>query len=245
MVKMIAFQSGSDGNCILIHDEYRGLILDAGVTPAFVFKVMKEKHNVDLRKLDLSIYVSHEHSDHNAFEKEWLSFAKPFEPTPAQTVTLEHSVPCTGLAFEFGGLKIFWATDTKSLPDNPNYEDCDVYLVECNYSIFQAMVEITDIQPQYRKYVGRDRHLAAEILLPWLDKHIGPSLKHIHLLHLTTRDDQKHLYDLMFKQLQPIFDKKTFKAAGCNISYLESASAPSPDAEYFFEWDVNPFLRFN
>ncbi len=63
MLNFYMVSSGSRGNSTIIWDENDLIVIDCGIT---LKKFMEKTSNFDLKELEKSIFISHEHSDHSS-----------------------------------------------------------------------------------------------------------------------------------------------------------------------------------
>lgn len=153
MGKIITVGSGSSGNCYIIENDGKQLIIDLGVS----FKEVLPYLNYDISNVVAAV-VTHRHVDHSKYIVDCAKYNIPIytntdvcslypneckeikngqklklDGFTIRTFDLIHDVPNSAFVITTdNGIKILFCTDTKYIPKivkNVNYA-----IIECNYS---------------------------------------------------------------------------------------------------------------
>lgn len=233
--------SGSSGNCYILEDQGRKLLVEAGIQFAQIQKALK----FQVTTLD-GCLISHAHLDHAKSWKELMKIGvrcyanmETWDKLDATgmwaCILLErhessigafkvlpfdvpHDIPTLGFLIEGpSGEKCFFCTDAGFIPVKP--DGCQILCVEANFDL--AIMKGNNINGarQARTYKG---HNDISRLERWFDQMIEgghlASVREIHLLHLSSTNADAFAF---LERVQ----KKTGKL--CFI-----AGAPRPERTY-------------
>lgn len=203
MLKLKVLGSSSKGNCFVLYDNDKNLIIDCGC------KNTIEK--VDITKT-IGILISHLHTDHNDdtrnikgiyngkfyanketlnvlpiidAQKYEITSGIPFEIDNFKIMPFDvyHDVPNNGYLIKHmpSGMKILYIIDTSSV-SNLKFNDIDIFIIEANHSYeWLKQKETLDVK-DYRTY---ETHLAVEDTIEFLSNNKNHNTKKIILTHIS------------------------------------------------------------
>lgn len=210
MLKFESFASGSAGNLYRVTaDGHAPLLIEAGVA----YKALRRALAFQVTSL-AGCLVSHTHGDHSRSVPELLAagvsvYASPeagealgvdrhhnFHPVldgeqfdvggwTVLPFDLVHDVPCQGFLIQSkGGEKLLYITDTAYCPWT--FSGVSVAAIEANYSrgILDRLVEQGTLDRHHAARVIRN-HMSIEHAAQLLQGLAMPSLREVHLLHLS------------------------------------------------------------
>ena len=219
-IKTIA--SSSQGCCYIVESKGFKLLIEAGVP----VKKIRQALNFDFSGV-VGCLVSHEHGDHAKYlpqlEKEtsipiWCTEGtrnrfklkgcstlrnqnalNPNGEFSIMPVHLKHDVECFGFYIKSGNESLFYATDTGNI--NFQIDGLSHVMIEANHS-FEKLIE----SERDRSVVARisENHLDIDSVVKFCMDH--PSLKEIHLIHLS----DAHADEKLFKSM-------VARATGCPV----------------------------
>ena len=186
--------ASSAGNCYLLESNTECLILDAGIKPIEVKKVL----DFNISKV-VGVVVSHSHKDHAKYVKDYLDMGiKAFRPyeTNQRTIEfgnfkikafeLEHDVPCFGFYVvhkEIG--KLVYITDTKYV--KYKFKNLDNIMIECNHS--KELIYKNMIQSLGERIMNT--HMGLETCKDFIQANNNPNLRNVVLMHLSSQNSNK------------------------------------------------------
>lgn len=209
-MKVLVIHTGSKGNCYEIIDSNNNvLMIDCGVPFAHITE-NNIKNGISSSNI-VACLISHEHSDHNKFEKEVQKHGIPthygkdlfeegvvnkhsFGNFKVIPIRLRHSVECFGFVVIADGKAIFYASDTTALP-NLSSAKIDLLMVECNYSQEALFERLNYADIDNKGYLD---HLSLEYLDNWLTMSISKP-KSILVIHKSNSGNAN--YDLVLETL--------------------------------------------
>lgn len=198
--------SGSKGNCTIIRSRHTALMLDCGVSGAYLKRHLQAL-GISLSDLQ-AVLFTHHHTDHIKGMK-WLQSVPAYAPFPLQgmrgektvvpyeafsvgdftilPIALSHDAPeCVGYIFRQGGESLAAVTDTGYVSDR-NLEllqDADYYIFEANHDV--EMLMETDRPAMLKARILSDTgHMNNEDAGRVLSCVIGNHTKEIVLAHLS------------------------------------------------------------
>lgn len=201
------FESGSKGNCTLIENNGRYLIIDNGLTKKKLLTKLKEV-NVELEQIE-AVLITHSHSDHIAgidiFNHEILHACKfvcnkvlaqnqlvPFESYDMIGLkvicvpTSHDSQGSSGFILESEDEKLVYITDTGFIYERvvEQIGDADYYIFESNHNV-RMLINTNRPQSLKKRIMGDYGHLSNEDSANYICDVIGPRTKEIVLAHLS------------------------------------------------------------
>lgn len=214
MISLKVLGSSSKGNCFILNDDDRNIIIDCGVKNTVSY--------VDINKTD-AILLSHGHIDHcgdvknikkyyNGLyygndktleilpilenQKYVTEFKKKFEIGNFTILPFEvhHDFKNNGYLIKHNpsGMKILYIIDTSAI-NELIFKDIDVFIIEANHSyewLFKK--EVMDFK-DYRTY-GSEGHLAIEDTIDFLINSVNYNTKKIILTHISSScEDYKEI----------------------------------------------------
>ncbi len=202
-MKIKPIASSSAGNCTIIESNSQQLIIDAGIPVSRIRKEIGGFENV------VGCLVSHEHGDHAGYIKQlrkqtnvpifreghftlgkWWIW--PFQVMP---VKLQHDVPCFGFLILTRKHKLFYATDTASIPYT--FPGLTMAAIESNFS-WDLISKSDQSDPVIQRTINN--HLDLDSALDFAERH--PDLEELHLLHLSdSHSDEKLFYETAVNRL--------------------------------------------
>lgn len=206
MLKLKVLGSSSKGNCFILYDNDKNLIIDCGC------KNTIEK--VDITKT-IGILISHRHLDHcrdvkeikNYYNYKFYSNKKTLDSLPIieeQKYVLEdkqkfnidnftivpfsvyHDVENFGYLIKHNPsrIKILYIIDTSSV-SNLHFKDIDIFIIEANHS-WEWLEQKEDYDfKDYRTY-GEQGHLSVEDTIEFLQNNVNHNTKKIILTHISS-----------------------------------------------------------
>ena len=193
-MELTVLGTGSLGNCYLLNDCGKILILDAGIG----IKDIKIGLNFDLMNVS-GVFVSHEHQDHSksADALRGIGF-NVWEPYKFQEIN--HGIASVSIGeyalksfplphdgvenrgaciYTPSGSKVLYMTDYEYCAFNFSGIDINTMMIECNYSI-----DPHDDQ-QNLEHVLRG-HASLDYVCEFLKENDNPNLKNVILCHLSS-----------------------------------------------------------
>lgn len=229
-IKIYPLASGSKRNCTIVDDGYDAFLLDAGVSVDEVREHCITNSLKDVFERIRIVVISHEHMDHAMYKEDWTKHLgddtfvieqyqalgvgyiwtiDAFEPFKYNNWVFKpfpvtHSVENVGYIIKHiaSGYEICWFTDASYIPSTKT-KNYDVFLIECNNNFSEDIFEV-DIKSFMNSY-GSKHHLTLNDTHKFLDLKVGEKLKHIHLLHLSTR---KQPTEILTQQAMDMFKLK-------------------------------------
>lgn len=210
MLKFESFASGSGGNLYRVAaDGHAPLLIEAGVA----YKALRRALNFQVTGL-AGCLVSHAHGDHSRSVRELLAAGVTVYASPATGETLGvaghhnfvaitggqqfevggwtvlpfalvHDVPCLGfLVRSRAGERLLYVSDSAYC--EYRFENVAIAAVEANYSrgILDRLVEQGTLDQHHAARVIRN-HMSIEHAAQLLQTLAMPSLREVHLLHLS------------------------------------------------------------
>lgn len=209
MLKLKVLGSSSKGNCFVLYDNDKNLIIDCGC------KNTIEK--VDITKT-MGILISHGHLDHcrdvkeikNVYNGKYYSNKRTLDSLPiidAQKYVLEDkqkididnfTIMPKFLYHDFdnfaylikhnpSGIKILYIIDTSSIT-NLQFKDIDIFIVEANHS-YEWLFEKEEMDAKDFRTYGSQGHLAVEDTIEFLQNNINHNTKKVILTHISSSCD--------------------------------------------------------
>ena len=192
-MRITCLGSGSTGNCFLLEDSGRLLILDAGVK---LDKLLACKRLTSFSRVDGAL-VTHKHKDHclcapelvkagvNVYSPDNFVTRKKYkiDSFAVMPFLCYHDVENYGYVIRCpSGAKVVYATDTATLP---RIVHADVWLVECNYTEKKWQENVAQAETGFR-YFGRVKecHMGLETLQAYFKALQAPTAA-ILLCHLS------------------------------------------------------------
>lgn len=192
-MRLTCLGSGSSGNCFLLEDSGRLLILDAGVK---FDKILACKRLTSFSRVDGAL-VTHKHKDHCLCVPELIkagvgvyspdNFVTKRKYTIGEFIVLpflcHHDIENYGYVIRCpSGATVVYATDTAALP---RILHVDVWIVECNYTERLWDENVAKADAGFR-YFGRVKecHMGLETLQAYFDA-LQASTAAIILTHLS------------------------------------------------------------
>lgn len=225
MIEINILASGSNGNCYVISDDEKKIMIDPGIK----IREIRRKCNFNLATLDFCL-VSHEHKDHCRSVKDIASIGvlvamskgtmKHFVPNNSLYMLLESNImwsfkgwkilpfdvehdaeePLGFLIRTPSGKKIMFATDTYYI----RYRFANVahYLVECNYS--EKLLEENEELPDIIKTRIRTSHFELENVKRFFQAQDLSKTEKIYLIHLSDDNSDRENF---VKQIKSVTGK--------------------------------------
>ena len=212
--------SGSKGNCTVVKSSQTMLIIDCGMSWAYLSQAFGE-HNIDYNKAD-ALLISHQHSDHVAqIEKfkgvkkyscspikncELSSFYQEFkvQDFSVMALPLSHdSINTSGFVIKNKKEKLVYITDTGYLSEKNLFylENADYYIFESNHNVTMLLNTKRPIMLK-RRIMHLDGHLSNEDCAAYLSQLVGDKTKEIVLAHLSQEANHPAI---ALKTLQEVF----------------------------------------
>lgn len=225
MIDIRIIASGSSGNCYLIKDGDKKILIDPGIR----FKLIQKALNFDVTGLDF-VLLSHEHKDHSYSISDFINrnipvltstgtanaLAIPYEPLvsekevgfsawkvlPFQT---HHDAiePLGFLILTPSGSKIFYATDTYYI--SYKFSGVTHFLVECNYS--KEIMEKNDLIPPNVKIRILTSHFELSNVKEFFRNQDLSATIAIYLLHLSDANSDQERF---IREIQAITGKPVY-----------------------------------
>ncbi len=216
-MKFHLIASGSKGNCFILQNDKRVIVIDCGGTRRHLISSFN-KLGIDINKIDL-LLITHSHSDHISqlpVFKNCLVYSPVYLEKredakilrPRQTfkidkmvvtpIPLSHDSGITvGYIFECNNEKLVYVTDTGYVHSS-NIElmkDADYIVIESNHDLTMLM---NSSRPQYLKSrIKSDTgHLCNEDCAVVLEKIVSKKTKKIILAHIS---EETNTYELALK----------------------------------------------
>ena len=229
-MKISVLASGSKGNCsfILVNDKV--ILVDAGMTCAYIEEQMKDLY---LKKIDYVI-LTHTHADHVGGLKVII---KKYNPKVYLTLKMYHELDIrldnyeiingdfniddlnvevfktshdveesNGYIFNYNNKSIVYITDTGYI--NVKYHEMlknkSLYIIESNHDVEKLM---NGKYPYHLKQriLSDEGHLSNKDCSYYLKTFVGPNTKNIILIHLSEENNTEELaYNELDKVLETI-----------------------------------------
>lgn len=227
MATIKVLSSSSSGNCYLISCNNEVLIIELGINWQSLLKGLC----YDLSNV-CGCLVSHKHSDHlrnNTLKKAITNGLDVFscqevcdihsDITPikigtkmrigsnfiVQPVALQHDCECYGyLIICNDGVRIFFATDTQSIPYR--FKNVHCYLVEANSSDDIIIDNAMNNQFTHSAYKN---HLSIDKTIEFLEQSFDSSLQQIILIHLSVTNSNENEF------IMKVRNKLGFQKVAC------------------------------
>lgn len=232
-MEVINLGSGSSGNCYIISNGGKNVLIEAGVSRE---KALKRNHGF-LPSIDL-IVISHDHQDHAKYIKSWvdrtscpiLASNGTFEGIKSRWCLLPEyrctrsktgvfldingiSVAMfdvnhdanepTGFVINVNGQKCLYVTDTFKV--NYRFKGINTFLVESNYS--RELLEDWYNSSKSGRIVGRrlsKSHFEVHDSIEFVRKSLDLSTESVYLIHISTNDGDPDLFLDMFQKEIPV-----------------------------------------
>lgn len=232
-MEVINLGSGSSGNCYIISNGDKNVLIEAGVSRE---KALNRNHGF-LPSIDL-IVISHEHQDHAKYIKSWID--RTSCPILASKGTIkgikdrwcllpEYRCICsktgvfldingisvamfdvnhdanepTGFVINVNGQKCLYVTDTFKV--NYRFKGINTFLVEANYS--RELLEEWYTSSKSGRIVGRRlsrAHFEVRDSIDFVSKSLDSSTESVYLIHISTNDGDPDLFLDMFQKEIPV-----------------------------------------
>lgn len=206
MIDIKILATGSKGNCYVIEDGGKRIMIDPGIP----IKEIRKKCDFNLSSIDLCL-VSHEHKDHCKAVKDIMRIGvtvglsagtlKHLSPNGSLYVLMEDGVVWTTgnwkiLPFQTehdaeeplgfliqtpSGKKIMYATDTYFI--RYQFKGVTHFMIECNYS--EDMLEKNEDLPERVKSRIRSSHFELENVKEFFKSQDLSKTEKIYLIHLS------------------------------------------------------------
>ena len=212
MMTLDIIESGSKANGYVLHDESEAIILECGCPLLECEKILGFNHS----KIQ-AVLISHEHSDHARFAKQYAfsalkvcsttatldaigiqkSMRKDLEPKAAYRFggflvvpfRTQHDAvdPCGFLIDCPDGNRVVFATDTYYL--KYTFPKVNYFMIECNYTkkVLQTNVESGLVHPAVARRI-RESHMSIDRCIDTLKANDLSQTKAVILLH-TSKDN--------------------------------------------------------
>ncbi len=200
--------SGSKGNCFILQEGKRTIVIDCGSTKKHL-KESFEKLNIPINSIDL-LLITHTHSDHisqlslfddvlvySPVELEKRKDAKIIRPgcyfsidkMKVSCIPLSHDAEKTvGYVFETEKEKLVYVTDTGYINTSyiPKFYDADYVIMESNHDVKMLM---ESSRPQYikQRIYSDYGHMSNEDCAATLEAIITNKTKEIVLAHISAQ----------------------------------------------------------
>ncbi|MBQ0113067.1 MAG: MBL fold metallo-hydrolase [Bacteroidales bacterium] len=191
--------SGSDGNCYLLNNNGRTLIIDVGIS----MREIKTGLNFDLMQID-GIICSHKHMDHfksvKDFEKMGFDVWKPFENAENKKQSKQlgvFKVTCfdvphdgienRGFLIECDGQKMLYLTDFEYCKYTFKNLNVNHILVECNY-----IENMVDKNSNNYSHILKG-HAELNTTANFIKENNTNNLKNVFICHLSKDNSNKRI----------------------------------------------------
>ena len=235
-MRYYVFESGSKGNCTLIHSGGRYLVIDNGLSIRR-FKAHLASVNVSIDDIPV-VLVTHSHRDHveglKAFHprniystkstyplydvKNELVSYHTYELNGFKITVLPTShdvVGSVGFVIEDGGEKLVYITDTGFIYERvvDYIRDADYYIFESNYNV---KMQLQTNRPQYLidRIMGDHGHLSNEDSALYLSEVITSRTKEVILAHLS---EEANTPEIALDTFYKIMAKRHVNVNGVNV----------------------------
>lgn len=211
-MKLKVIGSGSSGNCYILDDGRKILILEAGVP----FAEVKEEIDYEVSRI-AGVLSSHEHGDHRKYLKEFEGYGIPvvkgnekhyynsiyFPPFFLEDFTVipfdvVHDVPCFGYVIDHPDMgRLVFVTDTEYVKFT--FPGVNHIMVETNYA--QDILDENTNSGEIPK-VLRDRimksHMSFDTAMRMVKANKSPELRNVIMCHLSRRnsDHKRFMADM-------------------------------------------------
>lgn len=214
-------QTSSNGNCSIIESgDKHLLVIDAGIK----YKTVDKSIGYCLHKA-VGLLITHHHKDHTLYLHEFSKSGIPaysYLPTdrefgiasffirPLEMVhTNSDGSPCECRGFlildKSTGEKMLWITDTKYIKNK--FPPLDYYCIECNYFEQNDYEEDLDYIEKSVEQRRVQSHMSFESCVKFLKMQDLSKCKEIHLLHLSTKMDDKERKSVVRKMKRALKDE--------------------------------------
>ena len=221
--------SGSKGNCTFLSVDNKVILIDAGMTCAYVEEQMQE---LNINKIDFVI-LTHTHADHTGGLKVILKKYKPIvyltlkmyheldmrlsnyniisddfyiEELYVEVFKTSHDVDeSNGYIFNYNNKSIVYITDTGYI--NVRYHEKlknkDLYIIESNHDIEKLM---NGKYPYHLKQriLSDEGHLSNKDCSYYLKTFIGENTNNIILIHLS---EENNTEELAYNELKKVLEE--------------------------------------
>lgn len=214
-MKLKVLGSGSQGNCYILESDAEALIIEAGIP----FMKVKETLNFNVRKI-CGVMVSHEHSDHARYIKDYLKAGIPVYSAFQTQTALE--IITGELTKAIPPMKKVKIGNFTVVPFNVPHDtdiECYGYLIEhedigkllflidleyCRYSFSKQNINHILVEANYSdglidneavncEHVLRG-HMSLQTALDFISTNDNPVLKNVVLLHLSASNSDVDLF---------------------------------------------------
>ena len=221
--------SGSKGNCTFLSVENKVILIDAGMTCAYVEEQMQE---LNVNKIDFVI-LTHTHADHTGGLKVIL---KKYKPIVYLTLKMYHELDIkldnyciidgdfninnlsvevfktshdveesNGYIFNYNGKSIVYITDTGyiNVKYHEKLKNKNLYIIESNHDIEKLM---NGKYPYHLKQriLSDEGHLSNKDCSYYLKTFIGENTNNIILIHLS---EENNTEELAYTELKKVLDE--------------------------------------
>ena len=183
MLTLNCISTGSGGNCYILNNNYRQLIIDLGVKYRTLLLSLEDVRNVN------GAIVSHEHKDHDFMNgkiptsqiiKSFTNIISPKNSKPETVYQLgnfkiipvehKHNVKCYGYLIKVDNEVIYYATDMQ-YPIKFDNLKIDHFIIECNYidSLRDKSLTKADSNSIHLKGIANN-HCSLETLINYFSK---------------------------------------------------------------------------
>jgi len=228
MIDIKILATGSKGNCYVIEDGGKRIMIDPGIS----IKEIRKKCNFNLSGLDMCL-VSHEHKDHCKAVKDIMRIGVPlalsagtlkhFSPNGSLYIILQDGVvwercgwrilpfavehdaeePLGFLIESPSGRKICYATDTYFI--RYQFKSVTHWMIEANYS--EALLQANESLPEDTKSRIRTSHFEINNLMAFFKAQDLSATEKIYLIHLS--DDNSNEQEFV-KAIQKVTGKPVY-----------------------------------
>jgi len=212
-MKLHVVATGSSGNCYILDGKDSALVLEAGVQPEKVFRMVR----TSTRKI-AGVLITHEHGDHAKFVHRWLELGFPvymsagtrdalrledaagvvtlrtgsrfelndaFEVTPLRAIH-DAAEPVFYIIQTAEAGRILFATDTMRIPYHFVDGRFRHILIEVNFinDLLNAGIDSRRVLPPLAARI-RGNHQSLLYAEMFLESHVSPELETVVLIHLS------------------------------------------------------------